>query len=428
MKNLSLTYCTNVHPLGEWAVWSDLIGRFGPAVRADGGWDVMPMGLWFPASLREDMNRDPQGSRERLKALLSDRKLSAFTCNAFPYGNFHDKVVKTKVYHPDWTTPERLAYTVSCARLLSALIPGGPAGGEASISTLPLGWRKGWTEAHSLAAADNLCAFAREARDLAGIEGKAMRLGLEPEPGCALETLDQVVAFWDRHLRPAARRAGLTSADLAAYLGVCYDTCHQAIQFEDPIEVLDSLSDNGIPVVKMQLSSGLVFKPDPERKTLELRRQFVEERFLHQTRIKTPSGIVSFDDLPQALDAETGGDGMDLWSHPWRVHFHLPIDSEHLLASSAIATTRDDMLKAYRYAVDNRLCRHFEVETYTWSVLPEAHRPKDDGELAHSLARELLFIEAQTPGGSIINGSGPKGNAEAKAKGKEKDAGESLDA
>lgn len=432
MKNLSLTYCTNVHPLGEWAVWSDLIGRFGPAVRAHLGWDVLPMGLWFPASLIEEMNRDPLGSRDRLKALLSDRKLSAFTCNAFPYGNFHDKVVKTKVYHPDWTQPERLAYTVSCARLMSSLISGGPAGGEASISTLPLGWRKGWTEAHSLAAADNLCAFAREARDLAGMEGKAMRLGLEPEPGCALETLDQVLAFWDRHLRPAAQRAGLSSADLAAHLGVCYDTCHQAIQFEDPIEVLDSLSDNGIPVVKMQLSSGLVFKPDPERKTLELRRQFVEDRFLHQTRVKTAAGIVSFDDLPQALDAETDG-GTDLWSHPWRVHFHLPIDSEHLLASSAIATTRDDMLKAYRYAVDNRLCRHFEVETYTWSVLPESHRPKDDGELAHSLARELLFIEAHTPAGAIINGSGPASRGEGApgagaSPGKDRDGADAVDA
>ena len=133
MKNLSLTYCTNVHPLGEWAVWSDLIGHFGPAVRADMGWDVLPMGLWFPASLIEEMNRDPLGFRDRLKALLADRKLSAFTCNAFPYGNFHDKVVKTKVYHPDWTTPERLAYTVSCARLMSALAPAGAERGEAAL-------------------------------------------------------------------------------------------------------------------------------------------------------------------------------------------------------------------------------------------------------------------------------------------------------
>jgi sugar phosphate isomerase/epimerase len=416
LKNLGLTYCTNVHPLGEWAAWSDLIGRFGPAIRADLGWGNLPMGLWFPASLIAEMNRDPEVSRERLKALLRDRNLSAFTCNAFPYGNFHDKVVKTKVYHPDWTTPERLAYSVACARLLASLLREGSESGEGSVSTLPLGWRIGWSEDHSRRAADNLCAFVREARAIAEVQGRTIRLGLEPEPGCALETIDQVLAFWDRHLRPAAARAGIAPADLANHLGLCYDTCHQAIQFEDAIEVLDRLHADGIAIVKMQLSSGLVFLPDPERKTLELRRQFVEERFLHQTRVRTPAGIICFDDLPEALAADRGAiggipspgplpgssQGIDLWAHPWRVHFHLPIDSQSLLDSEAISTTRDDMLKAYHHAVARGLCRHFEIETYTWSVLPEAHRPKDDADLARSLAREIRFIEAMTPAGSTV--------------------------
>jgi sugar phosphate isomerase/epimerase len=408
LKNLGLTYCTNVHPLGEWAAWSDLIGRFGPAIRADLGWNALPMGLWFPASLIAEMNRDPEASRERLKALLRDHRLSAFTCNAFPYGNFHDKVVKTKVYHPDWTTPERLAYTVACARLLASLAPEGAEAGkgsEGSVSTLPLGWRIGWSEDHSRRAADNLCAFVGEARAIAEVQGRVIRLGLEPEPGCALETIDQVLVFWDRHLRPAAARAGIAPADLADHLGLCYDTCHQAIQFEDPVEVLDKLHAAGIAIVKMQLSSGLVFRPDPERKSLALRRQFVEDRFLHQTRVNTPAGIVSFDDLPQALAAEPAVDQagkVDLWAHPWRVHFHLPIDSDRLLDSEAIATTRDDMLKAYHHAVARGLCRHFEIETYTWSVLPEAHRPKDDADLARSLAREIRFIEERTPAGSTI--------------------------
>ncbi len=435
MKNLSLTYCTNVHPLGEWAAWSDLIGRFGPAVRKVLAWENLPLGLWFPASLIAEMNRDPEASRERLKALLSDNRLSAFTCNAFPYGNFHDRTVKTKVYHPDWTTPERLAYTVACARLLAALTP---EGGEGSVSTLPLGWRIGWNEERSRHAAEQLCAFVRQARAIAEVQGRTIRLGLEPEPGCALETIEQVIGFWDAHLRPAAARAGISSGDLDAHLGLCYDTCHQAIQFEDPIDVLERLKAAGIAVVKMQLSSGLVFQPDPDRTTLDLRRQFVEERFLHQTRVRTPAGILCFDDLPEALAAHHGvsgaiggiphgataastsgnpnrassagnAHGVDLWAHAWRVHYHLPIDSQSLLGSAgsanAIATTRDDMLKAYHYAVAKGLCRHFEIETYTWSVLPEALRPKDDGELARSLAGEIAFIVAQTPAGVLINGS-----------------------
>jgi hypothetical protein len=411
LKTLSLTYCTNVHPLGDWAAWSGLIGSFGPAVKRELGWPGMPMGLWFPAALIEEMNRDPRGSRERLQNLMAENGLSAFTCNAFPYGNFHEKVVKTKVYHPDWTAPERLAYTVACARLLAAVMP---RGNEGSVSTLPLGWRADWNAERSRAAAANLIAFVREARGLEEVDGRTVRLGLEPEPGCALETTAQVAAYWNAYVRPAAGAAGLSEGELARYLGICYDTCHQAVQFEDPIAVLDTFASEGIPVVKMQLSSALEFRPDPERSTSALRRSFVEERFLHQTRVRTPAGIAVFDDLPYALAdgaaarEAVGGvpaafDGIDLWAHPWRVHFHLPIDSDRMLDADSIGTTREDMLAAYRHAVAKRLCRHFEVETYTWSVLPEAHRPADDAALAACLARELKFIEAHTPAGTAIN-------------------------
>jgi hypothetical protein len=419
LKNLSLTYCTNVHPLGDWGVWSDLIGRFGPLVREELGWPGMPMGLWFPASFIEEMNRDPRTARERLLNHLSAQGLSAFTCNAFPYGNFHDAEVKTKVYQPDWTTPERLAYTVSCARLLAAILP---AGAEGSVSTLPLGWRVGWTAEHGRRAAANLCAYAREARALAEIDGSAIRLGLEPEPGCALETTRQVRVYWAEVLRPEAKRAGLSEEDLSRFLGVCYDTCHQAVQFEDPVEVLEAFAADGIALAKMQLSSALEFKPDPTRATLELRRRFVEPRFLHQVRVRTPAGVAVFDDLPQALaegarpseflgasaTGVAGGaadfSGIDLWAYPWRVHFHLPIDSDRMLEADAIGTTREDMLTAFQHALARKLCRHFEVETYTWSVLPEAHRPDGDAALAASLARELRFIEDRVPPGYIMNG------------------------
>jgi len=416
LKNLSLTYCTNVHPLGDWGVWSDLIGRFGPLVRKDLGWPGMPLGLWFPAALIEEMNRDPRGARARLLDLLSTHGLSAFTCNAFPYGNFHAAEVKAKVYQPDWTTPERLAYTVACARLLAAILPAG-AGAEGSVSTLPLGWRVGWTAEHSRRAAANLCAFAREARAIEEMDGRTVRLGLEPEPGCVLETTAQVRAFWAEVLRPEAKRAGLSDEDVGRFLGVCYDTCHQAVQFEHPVDVLEALGSDGIAIAKMQLSSALEFKPDPERATLELRRRFVEPRFLHQVRVRTPAGVAVFDDLPQALAEDArpievlgggaGADfsGIDLWAHPWRVHFHLPIDSDRMLDADAIGTTRDDMLTAFQHAVARRQCRHFEVETYTWSVLPEAHRPADDAALAASLARELRFIEDRVPPGYVLNGS-----------------------
>jgi hypothetical protein len=407
VKPPALTYCTNVHPLGDFAAWTRTLGFFGPAIRKRLEWPRLPMGLWFPNAVVEEMARDPDGAVDRIRKLLSDGKLGTFTLNAFPYGDFHDRVVKTKVYAPDWTDERRLRYTLACARILSGLLPQGEDG---SISTLPLGWRVGWSRDHARRAAERLMDWVREALRLSDATGRSIRLGLEPEPGCALETTDQAISYWDAFLRPAAKAAGLTPADLDAHLGLCYDTCHQAVQFEDPVEVLDRLAAAGIPIAKMQLSSALEFLPDPARRSLALRREFVEERFLHQTRIRTPRGILSFDDLPEALDAAgappgargleepRGHDGddaedVDLWAHPWRVHFHVPIDAPGLLDPARIATTRDDMIKAYRYARAKGLCRHFEVETYTWSVMPPAHRPDGDEALADCIAREIRFIE-----------------------------------
>jgi hypothetical protein len=400
LKNLSLTYCTNVHPLGNFDSWKQIIRTFGGLIRSEMAWEELPMGLWFPAALVEELEKDWSGSVFQIKNLLEQNRLSAFTCNAFPFGNFHEKVVKTKVYQPDWTTPERLNYTLACTRLLAALLP---AGEQGSISTLPLGWRIGWHAEQTQIAARNLLAFVQGARDLADKEGKIIQLGLEPEPGCVLETTDQVLAFWQDMLRPEAKLAGISDDTLNTFLGLCYDTCHQAVQFETPSEVLQRLKGNGIPIAKMQLSSALEFKADPSRQSESLRLQFVEERFLHQTRIATPTGILHFDDLPQALNAATG-EQQDLWSYPWRVHFHVPIDAADMLDSTWVGTTRGDMLSAYHYAVKNNLCQHFEIETYTWSVLPEAHRPKDDAELARSLARELLFVSTNLVEPALING------------------------
>ena len=406
MKNLGLTYCTNVHPLGDWASWRKIIGNFGPAIRSDLGWKTLPMGLWFPAALVAEMGQDPETSRRLIKELFQEKGLSAFTCNAFPFGNFHDKVVKTAVYHPDWTKPERLEYTVACARILAEIMPKGNLG---SISTLPLGWRMGWKAEHTQAAARNLIAFAQAARTIANEEGRVIRLGIEPEPGCVLETTDQVVDFWNNSLRPAAKASGLTREDLDAFCGICYDTCHQAVQFENPIEVLGKLQANSIPIAKIQLSSALEFKTDPAQKSISLRTQFVEERFLHQTRIRTPQGVMHFDDLPEALAAARKD--QDLWSHPWRVHFHLPIDATDMIDPAWVTTTRDDMLTAYQHAIQHNLCHHFEVETYTWSVLPEAHRPSNDAELASSIARELRFISERLPTGVVANDNAGNGVA-----------------
>jgi sugar phosphate isomerase/epimerase len=373
-----------VHPLQSEAVWREKIGFFGAKLGEITGIRPFPLGLWF----HEGVLAAVEPASGTLRGQLSAWGASTFTFNAFPFGDFHQPVVKRAVYLPDWTDPARLDYTKRCAALLATLLPDDESFG--SISTLPLGWRVDWTPAHSQQAAEALCALALYLADLKERTGKHIALAIEPEPGCVLERTQQVIAFWNEVLRPEASCNAMLAVE--EHIGLCYDTCHQAVQFEDAEESLEALRHAEIRIHKMQLSSALEFPADPGCATRALREQFVEPKFLHQTRVQTPEGVWDIDDLPQALNA-----GPALFAHPWRVHYHVPVHANALLDGS-IRTTRGEMLRALRYALTHHLCSHFEVETYTWSVLPEAHRPMDDEGLAAAIAKELEFVRNAVPG------------------------------
>ena len=88
-----------------------------------------------------------------------------------------------------------------------------------SISTLPLGWREGWDDAAQAAALRALADLAVELEALERATGKRIRLALEPEPGCTVETIAQ-----------ACDALGGLAPE---WIGVCLDACHLAVQFED---------------------------------------------------------------------------------------------------------------------------------------------------------------------------------------------------
>ncbi len=393
VKTPKLTYCTNVHPLQDFASWRRAIPFFAQKLSGILGWKPFPMGLWFNETVLEVVLKQGKDSFHKE---LEAWGVTTFTLNAFPQRNFHDPIVKGQVYQPDWTDSSRWEYTRRCADLLAELLPEGT---EGSISTLPLGWRNPWGPAQGRLAAEALIHMALHLEKLFRITGRHITLALEPEPGCVLETISQVIDFWNDFLRPAAKTL-VASAELDAYLGICFDTCHQAVQFEDPVVSLNALRQAGISVHKMQLSNALEFSPDPKGLSRGQRSPFVEPRFLHQTKIHSPQGLLAFDDLPLALDSDA-----ELFAHPWRIHYHVPIHMEFIdpnetspnLTIAPIRTTRQAMLDALGYALHQKMCFHFEVETYTWNVLPKALRPTNDESLAICLAQELQFILQQFP-------------------------------
>jgi sugar phosphate isomerase/epimerase len=257
-----LTYCTNIHagePLAE--VMAGLAKHL-PAIKAAVAPDrPLGVGLRLGHQAAEGL-RDP-GSLAALKRFLADGGYYVFTLNGFPYGAFHGRAVKEDAYKPDWSEPARLAYTDHLADILSALLP---AGQEGSVSTVPCTF-KPWAEGRMDAITDNLIRHVAHLVAIAKQTGKTIELALEPEPYCHLETIDEAVEFFKARLfdrKGVARLAALTGLSPSAaesamrrHVGVCYDVCHAAVEFEDPKASVAQLRASGIRIGKLQLSSAL---------------------------------------------------------------------------------------------------------------------------------------------------------------------------
>lgn len=359
-----LGYCTNVHPAEDLAGIVAQLETYAAAVRRELDTAWLGLGLWLAAPVAAELAGDP-GQRRRLRTELAARGLEVFTLNGFPYRSFHAPVVKHAVYQPDWTTGQRLRYTLDLARVLADLLPDSAERG--SVSTLPLAWRTPWDQAAATAAATRLAELSDGLAELARATGRVVRVGFEPEPGCLVETTGQAVTH-------------LSGAD-PAYLGVCLDLAHLACAWEEPEPALARLAAARLPVVKVQVSAALE-AGDPVAAAGVL-RGYAEPRFLHQTR--NPAGAGS-DDLAEALDAGLPG--------PWRVHFHVPL---HAAPAPPLRTT----LPVTRAGLAALLagpvagCDHFEVETYTWQVLPARDRPGTPAGLAAGLAAELRYARGQ---------------------------------
>lgn len=399
-----LTYCTNIHP-GEG--WDEVFGNleaYLPGLKQALA-PERPFGVGLRLSDRAARELGAGDRLARFKAWLDDQGCYVFTMNGFPYGGFHRQVVKDRVYAPDWRTQERVDYTVRLAHLLAELLPDTVEDG--GISTVPVSY-KPWfapTELDAVCreAARRLAEVTAELVRLRSRTGRYLHVDLEPEPDCLLETTGETLGFFERWLLPAggdhlADLLGCSMqeawAHLLAHVNICYDTCHFAVEYESPAEVVGRLREAGIRIGKVQLSTALkAFVPEEaaERTLMATRlRGFAESTYLHQVVERRADGTLHhYPDLPQALDHY--GRAME----EWRIHFHVPLFVNDY---AGLASTRDDLVAALADLRDDPYCRHLEIETYTWEVLP----PGLKEDLATSIEREYRWVLGQlaqeTPG------------------------------
>jgi sugar phosphate isomerase/epimerase len=391
-----LTYCSNIHPGETWAEVRAALASSLPLVRERLGFEgPFAVGLRLSAQAAESLE-DPS-TFAAFHDFLREGNYYVLTINGFPYGAFHGERVKERVYLPDWRAGARLEYANRLARLLAALLSDRPDI-EGSVSTVPGAFRAHITgDADATLMATQVLRHAAALVSLREQTGVTVTLAIEPEPACFIETVDDAIAFFHDRLLDAAlvdsvardARVTMTVDDVRRHIGICFDACHMAVEFEDPRQALQRLRDAEIRICKVQISSALrVDRGDAT--AMRALAPFAEGTYLHQVVERSAAGLKRYMDLPEALAANAVPAAAH--SAEWRVHFHVPI---FLATMNAFDTTQADLAAVLDALKRDPFCPYLEVETYTWDVLPAEYRTSD---VCTAIARELSWVRAQLEG------------------------------
>jgi len=381
---LHLAYCTNVHRGDTWEeTWRALRDHTLAVRRRVAPGRSYAIGLRLSHRAAGEL---AQGDNlNAFRRWLDAEDCYVFTINGFPYGSFHGKRIKEQVYAPDWSTPERVAYTSLLFDLLAQLLPKGVAG---SVSSVP-GSFKPWIVLNAerrAAIFRNLIQAGRHIAELSERSGCDLHLGLEPEPCCQFETSEETVKFFDdwRQSDPA-----VDAEQLLRRVGVTYDCCHLAVEYESARVALNRLRDAGLRLSKLHISSALRLVPDKEG--LAAVAKFDEPVYFHQVVAEElrNNHRRRYVDLPYAVADMEGCIPDD----EWRVHFHLPL---HAAPGSPFMDTRDHVLEAFDWlAASPGAIEHAEMETYTWEVLPRGLRLGIEEQLVREYAWTLRGLAAR---------------------------------
>lgn len=397
-----LTYCTNIHSGEGWEDHFSALKRSVPVIKRKLS-PSAPFGIGLRLSNAASLQLAKEGPLELFKSWLKGNNCYVFTMNGFPYGNFHHQRVKDLVHAPDWTTPERVQYTIRMFRILAALLPLAESclgeRLEGGISTSPLSYRLwfGKDEEREEAmenATFNLLQVVEQLLAVRRTSGLLLHLDLEPEPDGLIENTGEFIHWYAHYLLPLGVpliqekfRFTKEAAEAAIrdHVRICFDICHAAVGYEEPGMAMEELSRAGIKTGKLQISAALRMEMNREVSKREAiaaaLEPFNESVYLHQVVAKTTgSELLHYPDLPDALK-----DIANAQVNEWRSHFHVPVFVNEY---GILRSTRGEIEKTLLLQQQQRFTDHLEVETYTWEVLPGSLKlPVEE-----SIARELDWV------------------------------------
>ncbi|MBN3895854.1 MAG: metabolite traffic protein EboE [Nostoc sp. NOS(2021)] len=395
-NNFHLTYCSNIHPGESWLEVFANLEKYIPELKSRLS-PTEPFGIGLRLADIAAKQLLQNNNLAQFQAWLTQHDLYVFTLNGFPYGGFHRQVVKDQVYAPDWSTQERVNYTLNLVQILATLLPEGLDGG---ISTLPLSYKPWWEKDQATfetvrkKSCLNIASVVIEIIRIRETTGKILHIDLEPEPDGLIENTSEVIDLYQKWLLPIGGNylsenlnieQSLAETKLLEHVRVCYDTCHFSVEYEQPKSVFARLQSAGIKIGKIQISAAIQVKipADVEKRTLivERLRPFAESTYLHQvierrndgTLHHYPDLITALPHLEQSLAEE------------WRTHFHVPI---FIHDYQILQSTQDDIATVLHLLQTNNACQHLEIETYTWDVLPSEMKI----DLLTSIQREYEWV------------------------------------
>jgi hypothetical protein len=389
-----LTYCTNIHAGESWNDHFAALQQNIPAIKKRINLN-RSFGIGLRLSHQASLALQEREALESFKEWLKQEDCYVFTMNGFPYGGFHHTSVKDHVHSPDWTTPERLSYTIRLFDILSALLPQEMEGG---ISTSPLSY-KYWHRANQqpavfVKATKNILQVIEHLIHLKQKTGKLLHLDIEPEPDGLLESGPEFFDWYERYLLPMGAEylqkqleytAEQSEEAIREHLQLCYDVCHFAVGYEDHTAVIRQLREKKINVGKIQISAALkAAMPDVQSErapVIQAFRQFNESTYLHQVVARQNDGSLKrYPDLPEALS-----DAGNTSTKEWRSHFHVPLFVQDY---GLLRSTQEDIREVLSVQRRQPFTNHLEVETYTWEVLPDALKVP----LSESIIREMEWV------------------------------------
>jgi len=391
-----LSYCTNIHSGESWKDHFEAIKKNFPVIKKQVSPDqAMGIGLRLSNVASTDLLNPDE--IQVFKTWLNEINAYVFTMNGFPYGDFHHAIVKDQVHAPDWTSNERIEYTIRLFKILAELLPQGMEGG---ISTSPLSYRH-WFPTEELSeqakrtATHNIVLVAEELYKFKLSRGVRMHLDIEPEPDGLLETGPEFIDWFLNKLIPMARtllpgRLQISEQEaedcIREHICLCYDVCHFAIGYEQHSEILEQLDKKGIRTGKIQISAALkADMPEDTNSRVSIAEAFSkynEPTYLHQVVARnTYRSLIRYRDLPAALN-----DSQNHTVDEWRAHFHVPVFVEDL---GLLQSTQSDIVDVLEIQKNRPFTDHMEVETYTWEVLPESLKMPID----QSIIRELNWVK-----------------------------------